>query len=152
MFDRLSPAARDVITAGTDEAYRCGDRRLGTDHLLLGLFHDPATAALIGVDLQRARAESGALDRQALAAIGVNLGASEPAAPARAGRHAPLTSGVRAVIPRALDLAAAEAARRVEPRHLLLALLERAEPDPAAVLLAALGLDRAGLRARAAMA
>ncbi|UKA63042.1 Clp protease N-terminal domain-containing protein [Arthrobacter sp. FW306-04-A] len=39
-------------------------------------------------------------------------------------------------------------ARRITTRHLLLALLERRQPDPAAVLLNKLGVDRAALKAR----
>ena len=54
MFDRLTPAARSVVAAGDDEAALRGDRRVGTDHLLLGLLHDPATAELVGVDLETA--------------------------------------------------------------------------------------------------
>jgi hypothetical protein len=39
-------------------------------------------------------------------------------------------------------LTTGEKARRITPRHLALALLERQQPDPAAELLTELGVDR----------
>ena len=149
MLDRLSPAARAAVAAGDDEAALRGDRRVGTDHLLLGLLHDPATAELVGIDLQTARSELRSLDRAALAAIGLtspDLGAAVPIS--RRSARQP-TSGFRAVLPLAYTLAATEKSR-VTPRHLLLALLTRDEPDPAAALLAALGVRPGDVRARAA--
>jgi hypothetical protein len=47
-----------------------------------------------------------------------------------------------------LVLTTREKARRISARHLLLALLERQEPDPAAVLLHNLGVDTAALKTR----
>ena len=76
MVTRLSTDARKmVLTSAAEEARRRGDRRLGTDHLLLGLLHDPHSrvAQALGVDLDSARAASDALDRAALAAVGVNV-------------------------------------------------------------------------------
>ena len=150
MFDRLTPAARAVVAAGDNEAALRGDRRVGTDHLLLGLLHDPATAELVGVDLQTARSELRSLDSEALAAIGLtspDLGGAVRIS--RPSARQP-TSGFRAVLPLAYTMAAAERSRRVTPRHLLLALLTRDEPDPAAALLAALGIRPGDVRARAA--
>ena len=90
------------------------------------------------------------LDRTALAAIGLTLGESQPARTAL-GRHAPLmTAGGKTVIQQALAKAAAEKARTITSRHLLLALLDRHEPDPAATLLAALSIDQPALRSRLA--
>lgn len=150
MFDRLTPAARAAVAAGDDEAALRGDRRVGTDHLLLGLLHDPATAELVGVDVETARSRLRALDETALAALGIaspDLGG--PVAISRRSSRQP-TSGFRAVLPLAYTLAAIEKSRRVTPRHLLLALLTRDEPDPAAALLAALDIRPGDVRARAA--
>lgn len=150
MFDRLTPAARAAVAAGDDEAALRGDRRVGTDHLLLGLLHDPATAELVGVDVETARSRLRALDETALAALGItspDLGGA--VAISRRSARQP-TSGFRAVLPLAYTLAATEKSRRVTPRHLLLALLTRDEPDPAATLLAALDVRPADVRARAA--
>lgn len=150
MFDRFAEAARNAVTVSAAEAGRRGDRRIGTDHLLLGVLHDPTIATLLGVDLERARAASRALDQQALAAIGIDIGNVNPPVATRNSKHAPLTSGARSVLPRALTLAAAEKARRLTTKHLLLALLEREQPDPVAVLLTRLQIDRADIRAKAA--
>lgn len=53
-----------VLTSATEEARRRGDRRLGTDHLLLGLLHDEDSQAAhaLRVSLAAARAASEALD------------------------------------------------------------------------------------------
>ena len=48
-----------------------------------------------------------------------------------------------------VEYAVTERSRRIELRHLVLALLERPEPDPAAALLSRLGVDAA--RARSAL-
>lgn len=149
MFERLAVSARDAITHSAKEAGRRGDRRIGTDHLLLGLLHDPEIAELLGVDLDAARATSLAADRTALAAIGIDVGDFGPTAPISSSKHAPFTSGARAVIPRALALAVADKVRRITPRHLLLALLERNDPDPAAAMLTDLQIDRSDVRDRA---
>lgn len=125
--------------AGEEAALR-GDRRIGTDHLLLGLLHDDDVAALLGADVERGRAAARELDRAALAAIGLDLGDDLPAAAARLRvGHVPLTSAAREAIGRSGAFADADRVRRIEPRHLLAALRERPQPDPAAVLLAALG-------------
>jgi ATP-dependent Clp protease ATP-binding subunit ClpA len=152
MVKRFSADARRmVLTSAAAEAQRRGDRRIGTDHLLLGLLDAPdsVAAGALGVDLESARAAAAALDRAALAAVGIELGqfgAQQRRAPAR--RRPPLTSGARAVLHRGLQEASASRSRYIEARHLLLALLSRERPDPAAELLAALGVDPAQVRAR----
>ena len=152
MVKRFSPdARRTVLTAAAEEADRRGDRRLGTDHLLLGLLHDPdsAPAWALGVDLASARAASDALDRAALTAVGIDVGSLGPAPlPTRSRRRPPLTSGARLALQRSLLEARSAKARRIDPRHLLLGLLTRERPDPAAELLATLGIDPALARDR----
>jgi len=152
MPKRLSVDARRLVLASAaEEASRRGDRRLGTDHLLLGLVHeeDSPAAKALGVSLAAARAASDALDRAALAAVGVQvetLGEGPPAPPGR--RFPPLTSGARAVFQRAIDEARPARSGRIEATHFLLALLSRRRPDPAAELLDALGVDPAAVRRR----
>jgi ATP-dependent Clp protease ATP-binding subunit ClpA len=152
MVMRLSADARKmVLTSATEEASRRGDRRLGTDHLLLGLLHDadsPAAMAL-GVSLANARAALDALDVAALAAVGVQVAAAGEPPPAAAGRHLrPLTSGARAVIKQATGEARPAKTGRIGADHFLLALLSRERPDPAAELLHALGVDPGAVRER----
>lgn len=142
-----------VLASAAEEAQGRGDRRIGTDHLLLGLLNDPDSVAarVLGVDLEAARAASAALDRAALAAVGIDLGqlgARPRSQPIQARRRPPLTSGARAVLQRSLQEASASKSRHIEVRHLLLALLSCERPDPAAEMLAALGIDPAQARDR----
>lgn len=154
MVKRLSEDARKlVLTAAADEARRRGDRRLGTDHLLLGLLHDPTAdpASALGVDLASARAAQDALDQAALAAVGIHtddLGPIQDAAGAR--RRPPLTSGARAVFKRAVEQGRPRKSGRIGTRDFLLALLACERPDPAAELLHELGVDPAVVRDRLA--
>ena len=152
MVTRLSVDARKmVLTSAAEEARRRGDRRLGTDHLLLGLLHDAESpvARALGVDLASARAAADALDRAALAAVGVNIAhLGEPPRPVFARRLMPLTSGAREVLKRTLEETRTTRASRIDTRHFLIALLARDCPDPAAELLRALGVDRSQVRSR----
>jgi ATP-dependent Clp protease ATP-binding subunit ClpA len=154
MVKRLSQdARRSVLGAAAEEARRRGDRRLGTDHLLLGILHDPGSvpARALGIDLQSARAAEDALDRVALAAVGIDAGGLGPIQEVgRSRRLPPLTSGARAVFKRAIEGARPSKSGRIETRHFLLALLECKRPDPAAELLHELGVDPATVRGRLA--
>jgi ATP-dependent Clp protease ATP-binding subunit ClpA len=151
MITRLSADAKKVLLTSAQEARRRGDRRLGTDHLLLGLLHDAdsGVAQALQIDLEAARSAADGLDRAALAAVGVNvahLGQQLPAAPAR--RLPTFTSGARAVLTSAVDQTKADKTAQIRTRHLLLALLDRQAPDPGAELLAALGVDGSQVRMR----
>jgi ATP-dependent Clp protease ATP-binding subunit ClpA len=157
MVIRLSADARKIVlTSASQEARRRGDRRLGTDHLLLGLLHDPdsGVARAVGVDLDDARAALDDLDRSALAAVGVEVevevgSLTDPPPPHPfARRLLPLTSGSRAVIKRTVEQTRQAGTSRIESRQFLLALLDRESPDPAAELLATLGVDRSQVRQR----
>ena len=65
----------------SEEARSRGDRRAGTDHLLLALLEEPPIEAALGVRLQEARDRLDALDRQALDALGVAGGIDAPLLP-----------------------------------------------------------------------
>jgi ATP-dependent Clp protease ATP-binding subunit ClpA len=139
-----------VITAGLEEARRRGDRRMGTQHLLLGLLHTPDSPAAqaLGIDLDTARAALDTLDDQALTAIGLIV-ERQRAEPVQR-KHPPvtlsaLTSNARAVVKQAVEATTAKT-RHTAPEHLLRALLDREHPDPVAQLLAQLGIDRAAAR------
>lgn len=153
MFDRLSASARDAVQASVEEAHLRSDRRVGTDHLLLGLLHDAQVAGLLCITLEQARAGSRDLDRRALHSIGIDIGDFSPTATPRKRKRMQLTSGItseaRAIFPRAYTLADSEQVRKVTPVHLLCALLEREQPDPAAALLTELQIDRTDARAKA---
>ncbi len=144
---RRAPDARKaVLAAAAAEAWRRGDRRLGTDHLLLGLLRagDPVIARAIGVSLDDARSAASGLDRAALAAVGVQVGGPHAGGlpePPGSTRLPPLTSAARAVLKRAADKARTGPLPGLQQRHVLLAVLSLEPPDPAAQLLAALGVQ-----------
>jgi len=53
-----------ICLRASEEARRRGDRRYGTDHILLALFEEPSIEALLGVSLQQARLALESLDRK----------------------------------------------------------------------------------------
>jgi ATP-dependent Clp protease ATP-binding subunit ClpA len=149
VFERFAQAARSAVDGAKHEAGRRGDRRIGTEHLLLALLQDEAFAQLVGVDAATADETADRLDREALAAIGLAVGPFDSAPSSALARHNPrMTPGAKAVIQQALVNATTEKARAITTRHILLALLDRHDTDPAASLLAALNVDRSALRGR----
>jgi ATP-dependent Clp protease ATP-binding subunit ClpA len=154
MAKRLTADTRKMLLASaTEETGRRGDRRLGTDHLLLGLLHhaDSPAARALGVSLADARAALDALDLAALTAVGVRVAAvGEPPPPAFGRRLPPLTSGARAVLKRAIEEARPTRTGPIGTDHFLLALFSRERPDPAAELMHALGVDPETVRERLA--
>jgi ATP-dependent Clp protease ATP-binding subunit ClpA len=153
MFERFAQAARAAVEDARYEARRRGDRRIGTEHLLLALLQDEGLAGIVGVDAHTAQQAADQLDRDALAAIGVTLGDFRPTADRAGTRSVPrMTPGAKTVLQQALRNATAEKARAITSRHMLLALLDRRQPDPAAALLVALAVDEPVLRARLAAA
>ncbi|MFC9669747.1 MULTISPECIES: Clp protease N-terminal domain-containing protein [unclassified Streptomyces] len=148
MFEQFAADAREAVTSALSEATLRGDRRIGTEHLLLGVLHEPSSVEALGADLETARAALDALDGSALAAVGIDIqGIERPPIPA-SRKRTPFTSGARAVLPRALSETRKARRRRITPEHLLLALLDCEQPDPAAELMAQLGIDRAAVRDR----
>ena len=61
-----------------EEARRRGDRRTGTDHVLLALLEDPSIEVVLGVSLQQAREALDSLDQEALGALGLGSGTDAP--------------------------------------------------------------------------
>jgi Clp amino terminal domain, pathogenicity island component len=140
-----------------EEARRRGDRKVGTDYLLLGLLQEKDIESVLGADLQSGRDALDALDREALGALGISPALDAPPLPIR---PAPARPTLKAVLADRLPLtpaarsALAEAGkpmrrgRHITARQVLLRLLDLRAPDPAAVLLAALGVDRTAVRER----
>src|SRR5579864_6709007 len=73
-----------IYLQASEEARRRGDRRTGTDHLLLALLEDPSIEVVLGLSLQQARQALEALDQEALGALGMVSGTDAPALPMRA--------------------------------------------------------------------
>jgi Clp amino terminal domain, pathogenicity island component len=143
--------------AGREEARRRGDRRVGTDYLVLGLLRDHEMEQVIGVTLVEARDALERLDHAALSFIGVT-GPFNP--PYLAERPAPKRPKVKELLTDRLKLTPAAKAvlqeagspmrrgKHISANDVLLALLENTVPDPAATLFEALGVNTAALRAR----
>jgi hypothetical protein len=130
-----------------NEAIRRGDRTIGTEHLVLALLADPASPAAkaLGCDLDSARRALDALDRQALAAIGVQPGITAGPVAVHATGRLRLTPAAKAVLTGIRD---ARQNRGAGLEIVLNALLDLPRPDPAAELLAALDVDGRAARER----
>jgi hypothetical protein len=147
MFGMRKTPFHVVVTAAFEEARLRGDRRLGTEHLLLGLLHHPDAPGALGVDLERARAALDELDRAALRMLGLEVG-DLPATP-RKHRPVPstaLTSSARAAINQAIKATTMKTRAVEASRQLAFTLLAQRPPDPVAQLVDQLGIDRAAAR------
>src|SRR6202012_1520237 len=147
-----------------EEARRRGNRRVGTEDVVLGLLREPDVAELLGCDLDTAREALDAMDRDALAAIGIDRPLDAPPVPTRE----PMLGGRRTIVKAVFTdpLPMTPVAKRVieeagkDRRHrrgsaapwdpsprwsrerVLIALLSLAQPDPAAGLFDALKVNR----------
>ena len=147
-----------------EEARRRGDRKVGTDHLILGLLREPVVVQALGCDLQTARDALDAMDHDALATVGLGAAFTAPPIPIdepvkRQSRptfkavlrdRLPMTPAAKT----ALEKSYKEIRRAHHPPQIaaelvvLLDVLELEPPDPAAGLIAALGVDRAAVQQR----
>jgi hypothetical protein len=73
-----------IYLQASEEARRRGDRRTGTDHILLALFEDPSIEVVLGVSLQQTRLALESLDHEALGTLGLGSGTDAPPLPMRA--------------------------------------------------------------------
>ena len=147
-----------VYLQASEEARRRGDRRTGTDHLLLALFEDPSIEVVLGVSLQQARQALEALDREALGALGLGSGIDAPALPMRAVPKKPRIRDVAQkdrlrmtpAAKKVLEEASKPNRRRlyVTAQQVLAQILALQPPDPAAALLGALGVNTSEVRRR----
>jgi hypothetical protein len=139
-----------IYLHASEEARSRGDRRTGTDHMLLALFEDPSTEVVLGVNVRQARRALESLDQETLGALGLAPGTD---APALSMRTVPKKPRIRDVM-RKDRLRMTPAAKKVledsvKPnrrkthvtgQQVLAQLLTLQPPDPAAVLLGALGV------------
>jgi Clp amino terminal domain, pathogenicity island component len=141
-----------------EEARRRGDRRTGTDHVLLALFEDPSVEVVLGVSLQQAREALESLDREALGAVGLGSGADAPPLAMRAVPKKPRLRDVAQkdrlrmtpAAKKVLEEASKPNRRRlyVTAQQVLAQILALQPPDPAAALLGALGVNASEVRRR----
>jgi hypothetical protein len=147
-----------IYLRASEEARRRGDRRTGTDHVLLALFDDPSIEILLGVSLQQARQALESLDQEALGALGLGLGTDAPPLPMHAVPKKPTLRDVaqkdRLRMTPAAKKVLQEAVKpnrrktQVTAQQVLAQILTLQPPDPAAALLGALGVNTSDVRRR----
>ena len=142
-----------------EEARRRGDRRTGTDHLLLALLADPSIEVVLGVTLQQGRQAHESLDHEALGALGMVSGTDAPALPMRAVPKKPrlrdiaqkdrlrMTPAAKKVLEDAYKPKGHRKLQLTGP-EVLAQILTLQPPDPAAALLGALGVNTPEVRRR----
>jgi ATP-dependent Clp protease ATP-binding subunit ClpA len=173
MFERFGQDARRTVLRAHEEAAAAGQGEIGCEHLLLGLLAEPGPAAAAmtaeGLELtamrsqlpQAERAESDALDAEALASIGIDLDQVRRAAEAtfgpgaldrarRARAHRPSRIRFTAEAKKALELALRAAVERrhreLTGGHLLIGIIDQGH-NGALDLLSAFAASPAALRA-----
>ena len=125
---------------------------------MLALLEDPSIEAVLGVSLQQARQALESLDQEALGALGMGSGTGAPPLPMRA---VPKKPAIRAVMKKdrlrmtpaakkVLEEAVKPMRRKtqVTAQQVLAQILTLQPPDPAAVLLGALGVNTPEVRRR----
>ena len=147
-----------IYLRASEEARRRGDRRTGTDHVLLALLEHPSIEAVLGVSLEQARQALEALDHEALAALGLGSGADAPSLPMRAVPKKPRIRDIAQrdrlrmapAAKKVLEEASKPNRRRLQvtAQQVLAQILTLQPPDPAAVLLGALGVNTSEVRRR----
>jgi Clp amino terminal domain, pathogenicity island component len=147
-----------IYLRASEEARGRGDRRVGTDHVLLALLEDPSIEAVLGVSLQQARQALESLDHEALAALGLGSGADAPPLPMRAVAKKPRIRDIAQkdrlrmapAAKKVLEEASKPNRRKLQVRaqQVLAQILILQPPDPAAVLLGALGVNTSEVRRR----
>jgi hypothetical protein len=147
-----------IYLRASEEARRRGDRRTGTDHILLALLEEPSIEVVLGVSLQQARQALESLDREALGALGMGPSTDAPPLPMRAVPAKPTIRDIAKkdrfrmtpAAKKVLEGASKPNRRRlyVTAQQVLAQILILQPPDPAAVLLAALGVNSSDVRRR----
>ncbi len=151
-----------IYLRASEEARRRGDRRVGTDHLLLALFEDPSIEVVLGVSLRQAREALESLDHEALAALGLGPDIDAPPVPMHAVPKKPRIRDIAQkdrlhMVPaakRVLERASKPNRRRLQitAQQVLAQILALQPPDPAALLLNALGVNVSEVLRRLAVA
>jgi hypothetical protein len=147
-----------IYLQASEEARRRGDRRTGTDDLLLALLEDPSIEVALDVSLRQARRTVESLDHEALGALGMGSAADAPPLPMRAVPKKPRIRDVMKkdrlrmspAAKRVLEDAVKPNRRKtqVTAQQVLAQILTLQPPDPAAMLLGALGVNTSEVRHR----
>ena len=150
--------AWNLYLRASEEARRRGDRRTGTDHVLLALLEDPSIEVVLGLSRQQARQALESLDQEALSALGIGSGTDAPPLSMRAVPKKPTIRDIAKkdrlrttpAAKKVLEDASKPNRRRlyVTAQQVLAQILTLQPPDPAAVLLGALGVNTSEVRRR----
>ena len=145
-----------VYLQASEEARQRGDRRTGTEHLLLALLEDPSIEIVLGMSPQQSRQTLDSLDHEALGAVGLGPSADAPPIPMRFVPKKPRFRDVAQkdrlrMTPAAKKVleASVKPNRRktqVTAQQILAQILALQPPDPAAVLLGALDVNTSEVR------
>ena len=140
MFNRFTRTARELVSAACDEALWVGSPTVGAEHLLLAIAGGEGLAASLlaeeGADGEALRETLEEEEADALAALGISLESvrrevEERFGPAawegdtgRGGRPS-FTGEAKVVLELSLRVALETPTRRIDPEHVLLALLRQ---------------------------
>src|SRR3569833_1234884 len=130
-FDRYTQRARHTIVQAQEEARAAGHDYIGTEHVLLGLLHEPESLAVRAMEAQ------GAAPDQVRAAVTAALG---PPAETPAVGHIPFTPRAKKVHELAMRAALRLGHDHVGTEHILLGVFGEEEGGAARVL-AGLGVS-----------
>jgi hypothetical protein len=145
-----------IYMRASEQARRRGDRRTGTDHLLLALLEEPSIEGVLGVSLQQARQVLDTLDDEALGTLGMGSCVDAPALAMRAVPKKPTIRNVmkkdRLRMTPAAKKVLEESVKgnrrktQVTAQQVLAQILALQPPDPAVVLLGALHVNTSEVR------
>ncbi|MFJ4229896.1 Clp protease N-terminal domain-containing protein [Paenarthrobacter nicotinovorans] len=148
MFEQFTHDTRRIVGYAMEEARSLGDKRMGTEHLLLGALHERGPSEALGVSLEDARRAAARLDAAALKAIGFDSKDLTRAEMPTRGRKPPFSSGAKEVMAAMLKSAVDQKSRKITASSLVVSLLDRGEHDPVTALLQELRVDRAAVSDR----
>src|SRR4051794_24154935 len=137
-FERFSPRARQVVVDAQAEARELGHDAVATEHLLLGLLHEPATPA------SRVLADSGLTLTGVRTEVADARGAADPLPEG----SLPFTPGSKKAMELALRCSLELHAAGIWPFHLLVGVAQE-QDGLGARILAARGLDPSAVRRHA---
>jgi len=126
MFERFTPAAREIVVVALEEARMMRHARIGTEHLLVAVAEHPAIGVL-GLTRERARAE-------VVRTVGLGETYVEG--------QLPFTPAAQDALDASLHEAMRLGHERVEPGHVVLGLLRQRDGVALRVIAAAGGAPR----------
>jgi hypothetical protein len=113
-FRRFTPRAREVVLGAQTAAVGFGHDRIDTEHLLLGLYGQPGSVAVV------------VLERLGVAAgrVAADIAEAHPATDAEVKGHVPFADGAKDALEGSLGVAMRLGHNYIGTEHILLALLE----------------------------